>query len=54
MQTGDLEKAISAYKNLSEVNPSQKEYVNKKLEEIKIDAAYMNYEGTDTDTQPAN
>ncbi len=51
-KTGDLEKAISAYKNLSEVNPSQEEYVNKKLEEIKIDAAYMNYEGTDT--EPAN
>lgn len=54
METGDLPNAVASYKNLGRVDPSQKEYANKKLEEIKTDSAYMNYEGSDTDSEPAN
>jgi tetratricopeptide (TPR) repeat protein len=53
-KTGDLGKAVSSYKKLSLLDPTQSRFVNEKLEEIKIDAAYMNYEGSDTDTEPAN
>ena len=53
-QTGDMPSAIDSYKNLAKVDPAQSEFVNEKLEEIKIDAAYMNFEGSDTDTEPAN
>lgn len=54
VETGELGKAVSSYKNLSRVEPGESEYVNKKLEGIKMDAAYMNYEGSEPGTEPAD
>ena len=51
-KTGDMANAITSYKNLSRVDPSQEGLVNERLAELKIDAAYMNFESSDTATEP--
>ncbi len=53
-QTGDMASAVVSYNNLARVDPAQSPFVNEKLEEMKIDSAYMNYEDSDSGTEPAN
>ncbi len=53
-QTGDLPSAAASYNNLARVDPAQSGFVNEKLEEMKIDSAYMNYEDSDSSDKPAN
>lgn len=51
---GELNKAVASYKSLGRVDPAQASFANEKVEEIKINAAYMNYDIPDSATEPAN
>lgn len=53
-KTGNLSKAVSSYESMARLDPTQADFVNHKLAEIKVDAEEMKYDAGDAASEPAN